>query len=267
MPEERPLIAPDRATSPDRIVVEEPVMGTVVTIDVRPPLVERSALEAAVAWFHEVDERFSLFRPESEASRVAAGELGLDDAGPELRAIVTLADEVRDRSDGYFDARRHRPDGRLDPTGIVKGWSVDEAMLRLRLAGVRNAQVNAGGDLVAAGEASPGNPWRIGIQHPTEPGRVAAVFAISDLAVATSGLYERGGHIRDPRTGRVPDDLLSMTVVGPTLALADAYATAAFAMGERGLEWIARQPGYGGLAMTRDARVVWTPIVDELLVR
>ena len=131
-------------------------MGTVVTIDVRPPLVERSALEPVVAWFHEVDERFSLFRPDSEASRVAAGELRLDDASPELRAIVTLADEVRDRTDGYFDARRHRPDGRLDPTGIVKGWSVDEAVLRLRLAGARNAQVNAGGDLVAAGEASPG---------------------------------------------------------------------------------------------------------------
>jgi FAD:protein FMN transferase len=261
------MIALDPAAPTDRIVLVEPVMGTVVTIDVRPPLVEQSALEPVVAWFHEVDERFSLFRPDSEASWVAAGELRLDDASPELRAIVTLADEVRDRTDGYFDARQHRPDGRLDPTGIVKGWSVDEAILRLRLAGVRNAQVNAGGDLVAAGQASPGSPWRIGIQHPTEAGRVVAVLAISDRAVATSGLYERGDHIRDPHTGRVPDDLLSMTVVGPTLALADAFATAAFAMGEPGIEWVARQPGYGGLAVTRDGRVVWTPLVDDLLVR
>ena len=168
-------------------------MGTVVTIDVRPPLVERSALEPVVAWFHEVDERFSLFRPDSEASRVAAGELGLDDASPELRAIVTLADEVRDRTDGYFDARRHRPDGRLDPTGIVKGWSVDEAILRLRLAGARNAQVNAGGDLVAAGQASPGSPWRIGIQHPTEAGRVAA---------GARDLGPRGRHLRPVRARR-----------------------------------------------------------------
>ncbi len=249
------------------MVVVEPVMGTVVTIDVRPPLVDRAALEPIVAWFHEVDERFSLFRPDSEASRVAAGTLSLDDASPDVRAMATLAEEVRERTDGYFDARRHRPDGRLDTTGIVKGWSVDEAMLRLRLAGVRNAQVNAGGDLVVAGEASPGNAWRIGIRHPTEPDRVAAVLAIRDRAVATSGLYERGGHIRDPHTGRVPDALLSVTVVGPTLALADAYATAAFAMGEGGIVWIARQPGYGGLAVTRDGRVVWTPLVEELRVR
>jgi thiamine biosynthesis lipoprotein len=259
--------AADQAIPTDRIVVVEPVMGTVVTIDVRPPLVERSTLDSVVAWFHEVDERFSLFRPDSEASRVASGALRIDDASRELRAILTLAEEVRERTDGFFDARRHRPDGRLDPTGIVKGWSVDEAVLRLRLAGARNAQVNAGGDLVAAGDASAGHPWRIGIQHPAEPGRVAAVLAISDRAVATSGLYERGAHISDPHTGRVPDALLSMTVVGPMLALADAYATAAFAMGERGIDWIARQPGYGGLAVTRDGQVVWTPLVDELLVR
>ena len=244
----------------------EPVMGTTVTIDVRPPFVDPDAVERAVAWFHDVDRRFSLYRPDSEASRVAAGMLRLEDANPDVRAMATLADVVRDRSDGYFDARRHRPDGLLDTTGIVKGWSVDEAVALLRLAGGVNLQVAAGGDLFASGEAEPGRPWRIGIRHPDEPLKLAAVLAVRDLAVATSGLYERGGHIRDPHTGRVPLELASMTVVGPTLALADAYATAAFAMGERGLAWIARQPGYGGLAITRAGRMAWTPMVDELLV-
>jgi thiamine biosynthesis lipoprotein len=241
-------------------------MGTTVSIDIRRPLIERGAIDDAMAWFHDVDRRFSLFRPESEASRVAAGALRLDDASPDVRAMVTLAETVRERTGGYFDARRHRPDGRLDPTGIVKGWSVDEAISLLRLAGASNVQVVAGGDVFAAGEASRGSPWRIGIRHPEAHDRVAVVLSVSNLAVATSGLYERGGHIRDPHTGRVADGLASFTVVGPTLALADAYATAAFAMGERGLDWIAGQPGFGGLAITRDARVVWTPLVDELLV-
>jgi thiamine biosynthesis lipoprotein len=57
-----------------------------------------------------------------------------------------------------------------------------------------------------------------------------------------------------------------MSVVGPMLALADAYATAAFAMGERGLAWVARQPGYGGVAITRAGRMAWTSMVDDLLV-
>ena len=249
-----------------RVVRVEPVMGTTVSIDVRRPLVDRSAMDEAMAWFHDVDRRFSMFRPDSEASRVAVGTLSLDDASPDVRAMVTLAETVRGRTDGYFDARRHRPDGLLDPTGLVKGWSVDEAVSLLRLAGAINVQVVAGGDLFAAGEASPGSPWRIGIRHPEAHDRVAAVLAISDLAVATSGLYERGEHIRDPHTGRIADELASFTVVGPTLALADAYATAAFAMGERGLTWIAGQPGFGGLAITRDARVVWTPLIDALLV-
>ncbi|HEY6569415.1 MAG TPA: FAD:protein FMN transferase [Candidatus Limnocylindrales bacterium] len=241
-------------------------MGTTVSIDVRRPLVDRAAIDDAMAWFHDVDRRFSLFRPESEASRVAVGALRLDDASPDVRAMVTLAETVRERTGGYFDARRHRPDGRLDPTGIVKGWSVDEAISLLRLAGASNVQVVAGGDVFAAGEASHGSPWRVGIRHPEARDRVAVVLSVSNLAVATSGLYERGGHIRDPHTGRVADGLTSFTVVGPTLTLADAYATAAFAMGERGLDWIAGQPGFGGLAITRDARVVWTPLVDELLV-
>jgi thiamine biosynthesis lipoprotein len=140
------------------------------------------------------------------------------------------------------------------------------AVTGLRSAGARNFQVVAGGDLLAAGEAAPGQPWRIGIRHPDTADQVAAVLAVRDLAVATSGLYERGDHIVDPWTGAVPRGLKSMTVVGPELAWADAYATAAFAMGEAGVAWAARQPGFGALAITADGRVVWSPVIDELLV-
>jgi thiamine biosynthesis lipoprotein len=244
----------------------EPVMGTVVTIDVREPFVADAALDEALAWLHDVDRRFSMFRSDSEVDRLADGSLELDDASPDVRAVLTLADELCARTDGYFDVRGHRPDGLRDPTGLVKGWAVDEAVAILRLAGARNLQVAAGGDLVAAGEPSPGRAWRIGIRHPDLADDTAAILAARDLAVATSGLYERGGHIRDPHTGDVPAQLRSMTVVGPRLGLADAFATAAFAMGERGLAWVARQSGFGALAVTCDDRLTWTPVVDGLLI-
>src|SRR6185312_7550677 len=77
------------------------------------------------------------------------------------------------------------------------------------------------------GRPAPGRRWRIGIRHPGDLGHVAAVLAVEDLAVATSGEYERGAHILDPHTGRPPAGLLSVTIVGPDLATADAYATAA----------------------------------------
>jgi FAD:protein FMN transferase len=244
----------------------EPVMGTTVSIDIRPPFVSPAAIDDAVAWFHDVDRRFSMYRPDSELSRVADGRLSLRDASPEVRSVVALADALRDRTDGYFDARRHRPDGRLDPTGVVKGWAVDEAVAILRLAGARNLQVGAGGDLVAAGRPSPERSWRIGIRHPQIDDRVAAVLEVSNLAVATSAAYERGAHIRDPRTGREASGLRSLTVIGPTLAIVDAFATAAYAMGEQGIAWVAAQPGYGALGITLADRVVWTPLVEELLV-
>jgi len=258
-----PLVVPSPVLRQLRV---EHVMGTVVSIDVRPPFVKTSALDEASAWFHDVDRRFSIYRDTSEISRLAAGTLRFEDASPDVRAIFTLTDTLHERTDGYFDARGHRPDGRADPGGVVKGWSVDEAVAILRLAGARNVQVAAGGDLFAAGEPEPGRPWSIGIRHPDLPGEVAAVVAVTDLAVATSGLYERGGHILDPHTLTVIDELRSISVVGPSLALADAFATAAFAMGERGIEWVARQPGFGALGITRDNRVVWTPLVDALRV-
>ncbi len=91
------------------------------------------------------------------------------------------------------------------------------------------------------------------------------MLVVRDLAVATSGTYERGEHIRDPRTGRAPTGLLSVTVVGPSLTWADVYATTAFAMGEAGPAWVATHPGYGALAITADRRLVWTPVVEPLL--
>ncbi len=243
----------------------EPVMGTTVTIDVRHPFVDEAALDAAIAWFHDVDRRFSPYREDSQVTRVGSGDLPFDAADADVRSMFTLADRLRERTDGYFDPRGHRDDGRPDPTGVVKGWSVDEAIAGLRVAGARNVQVVAGGDLIALGEPEPGRPWRVGVRHPDDAGAVAAVLLVRGLAVATSGLYERGAHIRDPHSGSAPTGLRSLTVVGPDLATTDAFATAGFAMGEAGIGWVARQPGFGALGITDEGRIVWTPMLADLL--
>jgi thiamine biosynthesis lipoprotein len=124
--------------------------------------------------------------------------------------------------------------------------------------------VHAGGDLCVRGERAPGQPWRVGIQHPWRRDRVAAVLRTRGLAVATSGSYERGPHIVDPRTGRAPQGVASVTVLGPDLATADAYATAAFAMGVEGPAWTAGLEAYDALTILADGRVLSTPGVDAL---
>jgi thiamine biosynthesis lipoprotein len=246
----------------------EAVMGTTVSIDIQPPLVPPAILDQVMEHLHDVDERFSTYKPDSEVSRLMRGELAEADASPDVRHVLAACDHLAVATGGAFDARRHRPDGRLDPSGFVKGWAVEEAAWRIDTAGGRNYCINAGGDIVARGEAGPGRPWRVGIRHPDHPDRVAAVLAVSDRAVATSGAYERGEHITDPRTGRAATGLRSVTVVGPGLAFTDAYATAVFAMGLDGLGWLADHDGgtYAVLAITDDDRTIWTEGMDRYLV-
>ena len=115
--------------------------------------------------------------------------------------------------------------------------------------------LDGGGDLVLRG-----GPWRVGIRHPRERGRLCAVLELGEGAVASSASYERGEHIADPHTGRPPRGVLSVTVTGPDLARTDAYATAAFAMGEAGPAWTAGLPaGYEAMTVLEPGRVLSTP--------
>jgi FAD:protein FMN transferase len=241
--------------STGRLRVEQ-IMGTAIGIDLRDAVVPESAVDEAFSSLRRADARFSTFKPESEVSRLGRGELTLDACSLELRRVMALADQLRSDSGGHFDVHGHRADGGLDPSGVVKGWAVEEAAWILDAAGARNYAINAGGDVLVRGEPAPGEPWRIGIRHPLRADAVAHVVELRDGAVATSGAYERGAHITDPLTASAPHDWLSITVVGPSLTMADAYATAAFAMGTDGLAWVSTHPGYRAYGINAD-EVLW----------
>ena len=248
-----------------RIQVEH-IMGTAISIDLRDPAVDARLVETTFDWLREVDARFSTYQPQSEISRLGRGEVTVEECHADVADVLSLCEELREESEGVFNAWRCRPDGRLDPSGVVKGWAVERAAGILERGGARNFCVNAGGDVVCRGEPEPGRPWRIGIRHPRETGAVAAVVHGYDLAVATSGAYERGDHIVDARTGMPSCTLLSLTVAGPSLTMADAYATAGFAMGNAGVEWVATRPGYAPFAVTASGRVQCSDAFAGLLV-
>jgi len=246
------------------------IMGTAIVLDVRDPGVAPAVLEEAFEYLRAVDARFSTYKPDSEVSRLGRGEMAESEVSAELAEVLELCELVRVASDGYFDIRAHRADGAVDPTGLVKGWSLEKAARILEAGGARNYCVNGGGDIVARGEAAPGQLWRVGIRHPLIADRLAAVLRVGHGAVATSGAYERGDHVRDPFSGKPASGLLSVTVVGPDLTFADAYATAAFAMGPTGLAWIAGLAGYEGCSITAErdgseGRLNWTPGFDGWL--
>jgi thiamine biosynthesis lipoprotein len=214
------------------------VMGTAVTLDIADPLpaarLERLTQET-FEWLRDVDRRFSTFRPNSEVSRITQGQLAPADASPAVRAVLSACADLWRHTDGYFDIWAT---GQFDPSGYVKGWAVQIASDELRRHGAVNHCLNAGGDVRVRGESAPGRAWRVGVRHPWDAASTCCVLAGTDLAVATSGVYERGPHVVDPLTGEPARGLRSVTVVGADLGVADAYATAALAMGERGRAWL-----------------------------
>jgi thiamine biosynthesis lipoprotein len=242
----------------------EAIMGTIFSLDVRDAVVP-AAVDAFFARLRDADATFSTYRDDSEISRLNRGELALVDTDPAVREILARCVQLRKRTGGYFDACAWAPGEGVDPSGLVKGWAAERAARELDAAGARNYCVNAGGDVIVRGEREARRPWRVGLRHPDLPGAIAKVLEANDLAVASSGTYERGHHIIDPLRGRPADELLAVTVVGPSLADADAYATAAFAMGAGGLDWIGALKSYAGLVIGRDRVVRWTAGLEAWL--
>lgn len=201
-------------TTPRAVHVEK-CMGTAFTIDIRDAGTWDAAVADVVAWLHHVDSVFSTYQPDSAISRIQRGELRLDDADPDIGPVLDLCAQVQTATGASFSALRN---GKLDPTGLVKGWAIERASQLLRERGSRNHAVNGGGDMQLAGEGEPGRrPWRVGITDPRDRYRVLAVVAAQDSAVATSGVAERGAHIVDPLTGRAAAGLASASVVGPSV--------------------------------------------------
>jgi thiamine biosynthesis lipoprotein len=229
-------------------------MGTVVSIELaddRPAEELATLIDDTCTWLHEVDRRFSTYKDDSEVCRFRRGEITLAECSGDFKHVLEDCADLWRFTDGYFDAYAAGP---LDPSGYVKGWCVEVASARLADAGSVRHFINAGGDIRARGQGPGGGPWRIGIRHPWEADKVSWVLTVTDAAVATSGTYERGAHVFNPRTGKPAEGLRSVTVVGADLALADAYATAALAMGEAGISWLARLDGFESAVVTDDGR-------------
>ncbi|BCL13153.1 FAD:protein FMN transferase [Micromonospora sagamiensis] len=237
----------------------EQVMGTPISLDLADDLPRATLDDLAdevFGWLREVDARFSTYRADSEVSRFDRGEVLLSEASPDLRLVLERCADLWGATDGWFDAYAT---GAFDPSGYVKGWAAQVASDRLLAAGAANHCLNAGGDVRVRGLSPAGRPWRIGIQHPWDRTATFLVLTGTDLAVATSGVYERGHHVLDPRRGEPARGLRSVTVVGPDLGVADAYATAAVAMGSAGVGWLGRLAGHEHAVVTDTGRCLRSP--------
>jgi FAD:protein FMN transferase len=223
------------------------IMGTAVAIEGPDPA--DPAVEAAMDHLRRVESVFSTFLPDSEISRVNAGTLAIEDASDEVQDVLLRCELFRGMTDGAFD---HHVGERIDPAGYVKGWAVDGAADILLAGGITDFMIWAGGDIRTSGHPPDEESWSIGIRHPADEHRVIAAVDLVDGAIATSGRYERGDHIRGSGT----DGLASVSIVGPRLAIADSLATAVMAVGLDRAGWLTGFPDYRLIALADDGRLL-----------
>ncbi|OGG41142.1 thiamine biosynthesis protein [Candidatus Kaiserbacteria bacterium GWA2_50_9] len=236
-----------------RLIMGMPIEIEIVSTDAT------ELLEKAFAYLVAVDKRFSPYKDDSEISRMNQGHLTLDAASDEMKEVFAFGEKTKRETNGYFDIRR--PWGIFDPSGIVKGWAIRNTAALIRKAGHENFFVNAGGDIASSGENAKGAPWHFGIRNPFNANEIVKVVYPKGKGIATSGSYIRGDHIYNPHNPEEKlHDIVSITVIGPDVLEADRFATAAFAMGKRGIAFVEQLFGFEGYAI--DAQGIATMTSD-----
>ncbi|MFI5908280.1 FAD:protein FMN transferase [Dactylosporangium sp. NPDC051541] len=247
---------PTTARLPRRAWVDQ-IMGLPISIHLRGPdptgADAEAAVDSAFAALRHADDVFSPYRDDSDLSRWSRGELDKDAADGTFSEVLTLCDEARERTGGWFDCRRvpapETGEPRFDPSGLVKGWAAERAAVFLQSLRGYSWCLNAGGDvLVHAADDHP--DWRVGVENPDDPKTLLHIVSLRTGAVATSGTAHRGHHIVNPHTRRPAKGARSVTVTGPDLLWSDVYATAAFARGPRSLPWLETLDGYAALVVS-----------------
>ncbi len=239
------------------------LMGMPITVEIVDQRATIEDIDDVFLYFDYVDQKFSTYKDTSEISRFNRGEISRDDFSADMKLIFTLAEQTQRETNGYFDIRRG---DRTDPSGIVKGWAIYQAAEILWERGFQNFYVDAGGDIQVVGFNAEGEPWRVGVRNPFNLHEVVKVLSVSNCGVATSGTSIRGQHIYDPVGGKTSiDDIVSLTVVGPNVYEADRFATAAFAMGAAGIDFIEQLDGFEGYMIDRNGIATLTSGLESVI--
>ncbi|BCG69637.1 FAD:protein FMN transferase [Mesorhizobium sp. 113-1-2] len=231
-------------------------MGMPVTVDIAGAS-GATLVDAVFDYFEHIDRRFSTYRTDSEISAINRGDLPIRDWSAEMMGVMALAAQTKSQTDGYFDIRK--PDGSLDPSGIVKGWAIRNAAGIVRQAGVGDFFIEAGGDIQSCGRNASGLDWSVGIRNPFNAEEIIKIVYPRGHGVATSGTYVRGQHIYNPLGAGDPiTEIVSLTVIGSDVFEADRFATAAFAMGREGIFFLEQAPGLEGYVVDSNSRATPT---------
>ncbi|MFT2092049.1 FAD:protein FMN transferase [Paraglaciecola sp. 2405UD69-4] len=160
---------------------------------------------------------------------------------------------------------------KIDLGGIAKGHAVDNSIAILKKMGIKHALVTAGGDTRLLGSRLD-KPWMVGIRDPRNKDKQAVVLPLVDIALSTSGDYERyfeeNGlryhHILSPKTGTSAYEVQSVSIIGPSSTLNDALSTAVFVLGvQKGMDLLNMTPGYDGIIVDNSRKLHYSNALIE----
>ena len=238
------------------------IMGMPVNIEIVDSNATKEIFEEVFNYLISVDERFSTYKKNSEITLYNEGKIAEKDLSNDMKEVLKLSEETKNKTNGFFDIKYN---GKIDPSGLVKGWAIYNASLMLRQKGFKNFYVEIAGDIEVAGLNSEGEKWAIGIRNPFNKKENVKVVHLSDKGIATSGTYERGNHIYNPKEKKLATEIASLTVIGKNIYEADRFATACFAMGKEGIYFIENLPGFEGYMIDNTGVATFTSNFEKYL--
>lgn len=225
-------------------------MGMPITVKILDKKTTAADLDTVYDYFTYIDNKFSTYLESSEISQINSGLLKKSDYSEDMRKVLALCQQTKQATNGYFEIEHL---GKLDPSGLVKGWAINNAARLLKTKGLLNFYINAGGDIQVSGRSERNAKWRIGIENPFNRKQIIKAVIVDTEGVATSGTYIRGQHVYNPKQPNEKiTDIVSLTVIGPDIYEADRFATAAFAMGRNSIYFLEKLPSFAGFMVDKD---------------
>ncbi len=234
-------------------IIVEIINGTGETVD------------AAFDYFKDIDERFSTYKNESEITKINQKKITEREYSKDMKEMFVLAEQTTRETDGYFSIIQN--DGTIDPSGLVKGWAINRVAKLIESFEYRNYFLDVAGDIQSCGVNKEGKEWTIGIRNPFDESSIVKVISPRGHGVATSGTSIRGQHIYNPhKPESVIDDIVSLTVIGPDIYEADRFATAAFAMGGKGIAFIENLSGFEAYQINSEGIATMTSKFEQFII-
>lgn len=238
-------------------------MAMPVIVNVIDGKVTNEDIAEIFSYLDHIDNKFSIYKKNSEISQINRNELNESQYSLEMQEIFKLSEKTKKETNGYFDINLN---GKIDPSGIVKGYAIWQAAKKLKNKGFQNFYLEIAGDIQVFGKNEKQEHWKIGIQNPFNLKEIIKIVILKDKGIATSGTYIRGNHIFNPKEKKTATEIASITVIGPNVYEADRFATAAFAMGGKGIEFIESLKGFEGYMIQNDKKAVYTRGFENYII-